>query len=63
LRKNITARLDEKLYKEIQIIAATLDHNVNDLMEEGLRMVRSKYAGDENIIPNLKSASEKTNTS
>lgn len=52
-RKPVTTKLDEELYEEMQILAVMLKCNTNDLLEEGMRMVRIKYAGTNDIIPKL----------
>jgi hypothetical protein len=42
-RKNVNTTLSQNLYKEIKTLAAKLDRPANDLLEEGMRMVLTKY--------------------
>ncbi|TCS94842.1 hypothetical protein [Hazenella coriacea] len=42
-RKNINTTIDIELYRQIKVLAAKLDKNANDLLEEGMRLVLEKY--------------------
>ena len=42
-RKVVNNTLDVKLYKQIRVLAAQRDKNINDLIEEGMKMVIDKY--------------------
>jgi hypothetical protein len=42
-KKKFTTTLDESMIKEIKKLAIDLDRSVNDLIEEGLRLVLKKY--------------------
>lgn len=38
-RKNINTTLDEKLYKNIRMLALQKGVNANDLIEEGMKLI------------------------
>lgn len=42
-RKNINTTLDQDLYKQIKLLAIKRDVKANDLIEEGMKYVLSKY--------------------
>ena len=42
-RKAVNTTLNEKLYKQIRVLALKKDCNANDLMEEGMKIVLDKY--------------------
>ncbi|MVX63648.1 hypothetical protein GKZ28_08060 [Clostridium chromiireducens] len=42
-RKNINTTLDQDLYKQIKLLAVKRDVKANDLIEEGMKYVLSKY--------------------
>lgn len=42
-RKNVNTTLDENLYKQIKILAISLDLKANDLIEEGMTYILQKY--------------------
>jgi hypothetical protein len=44
IRKNINTTIDEELYTKVKILAIELKRNANDLIEEGMEYVLSKYA-------------------
>jgi hypothetical protein len=46
IRKNINTTIDEKLYTRVKILAIKLKKNANDLIEEGMEYVISKYDED-----------------
>lgn len=50
-RKNVNTTLDEDLYKQIKILAISLDLKANDLIEEGMTHILQKYS-DSNRIKN-----------
>ena len=54
-RKSVNTTIDEKLYKQIRMLALELNKNANDLMEEGMYYILEKYGvkASENI-PNPK---------
>ena len=42
-RKSVNTTIDEKLYKQIRMLALELNKNANDLLEEGILCVLEKY--------------------
>lgn len=42
-RKNINTTLNVKLYKKIKVLAAKLDKNTNDVLEEAMQDILVKY--------------------
>jgi hypothetical protein len=46
-RKPINTTIDDKLIKNIKILAINEDCNINDLIEEGLRLVLEKRKGND----------------
>ena len=50
VRKNINTTLDEDLYKKIKVLAIELDKNANDLIEEGMEYIVSKYSKEQNRL-------------
>ena len=42
-RKVYGVRVEKALYQEIQHLAIDLEKNVNDLLEEGMRLILQKY--------------------
>ena len=45
-RRAFNTTLDADLIKQIKILAIQKDRNVNDLIEEGLKIVLDKYKED-----------------
>lgn len=48
-RKTVNTTIDEELIKKIKLLAVNEDCNINDLIEEGLRMVIEKRNNNNQI--------------
>lgn len=42
-RKSINTKIDQELYRKIKVLAAKLDKNAYELLEEGMKLVLEKH--------------------